>query len=343
MTKFQKSNSNKKTLVISLGDPAGIGTEITLKALGSKSLNENIKPLLVGCKNNIYEIHSKLVAHGVNNLPALKDLDIIDIPLEENIIPGIVNKNTGSASFKWLLNATNLILEGKANALVTAPISKIAWHQAGHKYAGQTELLGELTNKNTSMLFTAISPNNGWRFNTLLATTHIPLDKINNNLTKELIRYKLDSLLNFCRKFKENPLIQIAGLNPHAGEEGKIGLEEQNLIIPILNEWKLDNPSIEINGPIPPDTCWISSAEAWNSDSAKNKHAPDGILALYHDQGLIPVKLIAFDQAVNTTLGLPFVRTSPDHGTALDIAGKFIARETSMIAAINNAWILSQK
>ena len=251
------------------------------------------------------------------------------------------DKYTGSASFKWLLNATNILLEGKANALVTAPISKIAWHKAGHKFAGQTELLGKLTNKKTSMLFTAISPNNGWRFNTLLATTHIPLNKINDTLTKELIRHKLDTLLNFCRKFKEKPSIQIAGLNPHAGEEGKIGIEEQNLIIPILNEWKLDNPDIKIIGPIPPDTCWISSVNAWNGASIKN-NAPDGILALYHDQGLIPVKLIAFDEAVNTTLGLPFVRTSPDHGTALDIAGMFKAREKSMVAAMNNAWLLSQ-
>ena len=335
------TKNKNNILVISLGDPAGIGTEIVLKALGSKKLNKNIKPILVGCKNNIYETYINLISHGIKNIPNPKDFDIVDIPLEEKIIPGIVNQNTGSASFNWLSKATNLVLEGKANALVTAPISKIAWHQAGHKFAGQTELLGQLTNKKTSMLFTAISPNNGWRFNTLLATTHIPLNAIKNNLTKELIRYKLDSLLDFCRKFKEKPLIQIAGLNPHAGEEGKIGIEEQNLIIPILNEWKLDNPSIKINGPIPPDTCWISAADAWIGSSKKND-APDGILALYHDQGLIPVKLIAFDQAVNTTLGLPFIRTSPDHGTALDIAGKFKAREASMVAAIDNAWMLSQ-
>tara|TARA_Y100001968_G_scaffold135186_1_gene123345 strand:+ start:1693 stop:2709 length:1017 start_codon:yes stop_codon:yes gene_type:complete len=338
---MRNSKNNKNTLVISLGDPAGIGTEITLKALGSQFLNKNIQPLLVGCKNNIYETYSKLIDHGINNIPSPQYLDIIDIPLEEKIVPGIVDKNTGSASFKWLVKATNILLEGKARALITAPISKIAWHKAGHKFAGQTELLGKLTNKKTSMLFTAISPNNGWRFNTLLATTHIPIENIKISLTKELIQYKLDSLLNFCLKFKDKPLIQIAGLNPHAGEEGKIGIEEKNLIIPILNEWKLENPEIQLTGPIPPDTCWISSAEAWNSLSAET-NAPDGILALYHDQGLIPVKLIAFDEAVNTTLGLPFVRTSPDHGTALDIAGQFKARETSMIAAINNAWMLSQ-
>ena len=341
MSQFKKSTKHKNIIVISLGDPAGIGTEITLKALGSKLLNKKIKPLLVGCKKNIYKTYLELIDHEIKNIPNPKDLDIIDIPLEKTIIPGIVNSHSGNASFKWLNNAANLVLEGKAHALVTAPISKIAWHKAGHEFSGQTELLGQLTNKRTSMLFTAISPNNGWRFNTLLATTHIPLENINKHLTKELIRYKLDALKSFCYKFKDNPVIQIAGLNPHAGEEGKIGIEEQNLIIPILKEWKIDNPSINIHGPIPPDTCWISSAEAWNSDSSKN-NGPDGILALYHDQGLIPVKLIAFDEAVNTTLGLPFVRTSPDHGTALDIAGKFKAREKSMIAAMNNAWILSQ-
>ena len=341
MKKNQTPETKENTIIISLGDPAGIGTEITLKALGSKYLNKNIQPLLVGCKKNIYQTYIQLINQGIYNITDPKKLDIIDIPLEKEIIPGIVNENSGSASFQWLMNATNILLEGKAKALVTAPISKIAWHKAGHEFAGQTELLGKLTNKKTSMLFTAISPNNGWRFNTLLATTHISINKINNNLTKELIRYKLDALLHFCRQFKEKPLIHIAGLNPHAGEEGKIGIEEQNLIIPTLNEWKIDNPAIKISGPIPPDTCWISSANAWNSDSHEN-NAPDGILAFYHDQGLIPVKLIAFDEAINTTLGLPFVRTSPDHGTALDIAGKFKAREKSMTAALNNAWYLSQ-
>ena len=191
-----------------------------------------------------------LIKYGINNIPDPNKLDIIDIPLDKKIIPGIVDKYSGEASFKWLVNATNLLLEGKANALVTAPISKIAWYKAGHKFAGQTELLGKLTNKKTSMLFTAISPNNGWRFNTLLATTHIPLNKINDTLTKELIRHKLDTLLNFCRKFKEKPSIQIAGLNPHAGEEGKIGMEEQNLIIPIFPSSPACgfNPAICIDG-----------------------------------------------------------------------------------------------
>ena len=341
MKELKTHRKNKNKLIISLGDPAGIGTEIILKALKSEHLNKNIQPLIVGCKNHIHTIYSKLIKQGINAVANPSKLDIVDIPLKKKINLGVVDEYSGSASFKWLLNATNMLSEGKANALVTAPISKIAWYKAGHKFSGQTELLGKLTNKKTSMLFTAISPNNGWRFNTLLATTHIPLCQINSTLTKELIKYKLDALVNFCHKFKEKPMLQIAGLNPHAGEEGKIGNEELNLIIPAMNEWKSDNPNIKLIGPTPPDTCWISSINAWNSSSSKN-NAPDGILSFYHDQGLIPVKLIAFDEAVNTTLGLPFVRTSPDHGTALDIACKFKAREKSMIAAMNNAWLLSQ-
>tara|TARA_B100000700_G_scaffold324293_1_gene430061 strand:- start:83 stop:1105 length:1023 start_codon:yes stop_codon:yes gene_type:complete len=340
MTKLKTSKDKKNTFVISLGDPAGIGTEVTLKALASKTLPENINPILVGCKNNIFETYSKMINHGIKNIINPSNLQIVDIPIKTKITPGKISKESGSASFRWLSSATKIILEGKGRALITAPISKIAWHEAGHNFAGQTELLGKLTNKKTSMLFTAISPKTGWRFNTLLATTHIPLEKIIDDLTEKLIRDKLDTLLEFCLKFKKNPYIHIAGLNPHAGEKGKIGMQEEKLIIPAINQWKLDNPEINILGPVPPDTCWISAAKAWKEKF--NKNAPDGILALYHDQGLIPVKLIAFDEAVNTTLGLPFVRTSPDHGTALDIAGKFIAKEKSMIAAINNAWSLTE-
>lgn len=340
MTSFKRDNEYKNSIVISLGDPAGIGTEITLKALGSKSLPQNMNPLLVGCKKSIIETYTKLISKGINYIPNPNNLDIIDIPLKKKFIPGIVNKETGSASFDWLFHATNIVLEEKARALVTAPISKIAWHKAGHNFAGQTELLSTLTNTKTSMLFTAVSPKNKWRFNTLLATTHIPFNKIKVNLSKELLRDKLDMLLAFCLKFTNKPIIHVAGLNPHAGEEGMLGEDEQNWIIPILNEWKSNHPTVEVCGPIPPDSCWIPAANAWKGEA--NNKTPDGILALYHDQGLIPLKLIAFDEAVNTTLGLPFIRTSPDHGTALDIAGQLIARETSMIAAINNAWILSK-
>ena len=191
------------------------------------------------------------------------------------------------------------------------------------------------------MLFTAVSPNNGWRMNTLLATTHIPLKEVTKQLSPELIISKLETLSDFCQRFKNNPTIRIAGLNPHAGENGQLGSEEIEWLIPLLEHWKSSHPDIKVEGPISPDTCWISTSHAWQEKT--NTQCPDGILALYHDQGLIPTKLIAFEEAVNTTLGLPFIRTSPDHGTAFDIAGKGYARPNSMIAAINTAWELTKK
>ena len=159
-------------------------------------------------------------------------------------------------------------------------------------------------------------------------------------LTPELVEHKLNVLLNFCRRFRTQPRLAVAGLNPHAGEEGKIGREESEWLNPLLMQWRASHPEIQLDGPLPPDTCWIQAAQAWN-DNRRKDAAPDGILALYHDQGLIPVKLLAFDAAVNTTLELPFLRTSPDHGTGFDIAGLGIARPDSMIAAIQAAWDLS--
>ncbi len=337
--KYSKNNSQ---IVIPLGDPAGIGTEITLKALGDPSLPKDMQPLLIGCKENIKLTHQKLKEQSNSPIANLSNLEIKNIPLEERIVPGKPTSNTGEASFNYLTYATNLVIDKQARALVTAPIAKHSWHQAGHFYSGQTERLAELSGaNNASMLFTAVSPTNGWRLNTLLATTHIPFKEVPNNLNPKKILSKLDTLLLFCKKFKKNPKLSIAGLNPHSGEEGDLGTEEINWIIPTINEWRRNHPEIILEGPIPPDTCWLSAAKAWQGLPASN--SPDGILALYHDQGLIPVKLIAFDSAVNTTLGLSFTRTSPDHGTAFDIAGQCIARPDSMLAAIKTAWELSEK
>jgi len=146
-------------------------------------------------------------------------------------------------------------------------------------------------------------------------------------------------LAGFCLRFNPAPRLLVAGLNPHAGEQGQLGSEENEWLSSLLEQWAEKHPSVQLKGPLPPDTCWLSSAQAWNN---KIQEAPDGILALYHDQGLIPVKLLAFDQAVNTTLGLSFLRTSPDHGTGFDIAGKGVARGASMQAAIQAAWELSR-
>ncbi len=327
-------------VAIALGDPAGIGIEVTLKALGSNDLPKDMHPLLVGCKQNVEIIFSKLKSQGVKALANPCNLDFEDISFNSVFEEGQANKNTGKASFNWLTRAAEIVLKKNARALVTAPIAKYAWHAAGYSYPGQTERLAELSSvKRPSMLFTAKSPHTNCRLNTLLATTHIPFSDIANALSPDLIIEKLDTLLAFCRKFKKTPELCIAGLNPHAGEKGELGSEEINWLIPVLNAWRKKNPDITLNGPVPPDTCWISSAQAWEKN--QNEKCPDGILALYHDQGLIPIKIIAFDHAVNTTLGLPFIRTSPDHGTGLDIAGKGIARPDSMLSAIQTAWELS--
>ena len=339
MTLKESFSKDNKKIVIPIGDPAGIGIEVILKALYSKKFVEEVKPLLVGCQKNIEIVYQSLRSKGLEEIADPRNLEIRNLPFKGKLQEGHSTKETGTASFEWLTHATELVLEKKAKALVTAPIAKYAWHQAGFQYAGQTERLAEMASiKNPSMLFTAVSPTNGWRFNTLLATTHIPFTKISTQLTPQVVEKKLNALIIFCKKFKGNPLVAVAGLNPHAGEEGNIGLEEVEWLKPLIKNIQKANPNIRVIGPLPPDTCWLSAQKAWNKTPEKD--TPDGILALYHDQGLIPMKLIAFDQAVNTTLGLPFIRTSPDHGTAFDIAGKGCASPQSMIAAIETAWEL---
>ncbi len=334
------SKANQR-VVIAMGDPAGIGIEVTLKALGSLDYPAVMQPILVGCRRNIELVYKQLKSKGIKLLANPANLQIEDIPIEENINPGKPNAKTGDASFRWLNKATDLLLNKQARALVTAPIAKYAWHEAGHIYPGQTELLAKLSGiSKASMMFTARSPKNGWRLNTLLATTHTPLTKVSQELTPKLIKNKLDILLSFCKRFNKNPVLAVAGLNPHAGEQGNLGKEEIDWLIPTLKEWQLEHPSIKLEGPIPPDTCWINSAKAFSG--LPNGSTPNGILALYHDQGLIPVKLIAFEYAVNTTLGLPFIRTSPDHGTGFDIAGQGCASSTSMLAALQTAWELTK-
>jgi 4-hydroxythreonine-4-phosphate dehydrogenase len=243
----------------------------------------------------------------------------------------------GDASFAWLTRAVALLGAGGGRALVTAPIAKASWQAAGHAYPGQTERLAELTGSaDAGMLFTALPPGGGWRLNTLLATTHIPLAEVSRRLSPELVGRRLEALLAFCRRFEERPRLVVAGLNPHAGEGGHLGREEQDWLGPTLRQWQDLHPEVRLEGPVPPDTCWLEAAAAWRGEG----EGADGYLALYHDQGLIPVKLLAFDAAVNTTLGLPFLRTSPDHGTAFGIAGRGVARAASMAAAIRTAWEL---
>ncbi|MBL6880144.1 MAG: 4-hydroxythreonine-4-phosphate dehydrogenase PdxA [Synechococcus sp. BS30m-G31] len=329
----------KQTIVIALGDPAGIGMEVVLKALGSNALPHSIEPILVGCRSSLEAVHQRLRHTTSAPLADPAQLTIDDQPLQSAVPSGAPSVEGGAAGFRWLTRAVTLLQHSQARALVTAPIAKHLWHAAGHRYPGQTERLAELAGSDrSSMLFTALSPSTAWRLNTLLATTHIPLGAVAQALTPELVSHKLNVLLDFCRRFNPHPHLVVSGLNPHAGEAGQLGSEEMTWLTPLIERWRAKHPDIRLDGPMSPDTCWLSAAQAWNQP---NHPGPDGFLALYHDQGLIPVKLMAFDAAVNTTLELPFLRTSPDHGTGFDIATQGIARPDSMIAAIQAAWALS--
>ncbi len=323
-------------LAVTIGDPAGIGTEIVLKALADVSLTENCQITVIGSRSLLEFTYQHLLQQGntKNSLADPDTLDIIDIPYNHDLTFGQGNADTGKASFHYLETAIALTLEGKFQGIVTAPIAKSLWKQAGYDYPGQTEVLAKAAQTDRyGMLFVARSPYTGWMLRTLLATTHIPLSQVSQSLTPELMSLKLDLLID-CLEADfgiTNPKIVIAGLNPHSGEAGQLGTEEVDWLLPWLETAQKNYPQAKLIGLVPPDTMWVKPGQAWYS---QGKDGADAYLALYHDQGLIPVKLMAFDRAINTTIGLPFIRTSPDHGTAFDIAGKGIANSKSMESAI---------
>jgi 4-hydroxythreonine-4-phosphate dehydrogenase len=321
-----------------MGDPAGIGAEIVLKALADANITQNCEIEVIGTRSLLETTYQQLCQMG----KACADpasLRILDIPLDSPIVSGEGNAASGEASFAYLEAAIARTLAGQFQGIVTAPIAKFCWQAAGHPFPGQTEVLAQRAAvKKYGMLFVARSPQSGWTLRTLLATTHIPLRQVPAALTPELLAWKLDLLVeSLAADFGiAAPRIAIAGLNPHSGEAGQLGTEERDWLIPWLEREREARPQLQLLGPVPPDTLWVSAGQSWYG-GAKIPNAIDAYLALYHDQGLIPVKLLAFDLAVNTTIGLPFVRTSPDHGTAFDIAGKGVARPDSMKAAIELA------
>ena len=319
-----------RPVAIALGDPAGIGAEVVLKALANRRVQQAVEPVLFGCRHWLLEQYQALRQQG-QPVADPRDLGLVDVPLAEPVHPGQPTAAGGAASFAWLTAACRAVLAGHCQALTTAPIAKHCWRAAGHAYPGQTERLAQLAGGvKVSMLFTARSPRKDWRLNTLLATTHIPLKQVVRTLSPALVQRQLTVLGHFCRQYRARPVLKVAGLNPHAGEAGHLGREECDWLEPCLKHWQGLHPDCTVLGPEPPDACWLDAGRAWLGHG----QAADGYLALYHDQGLIPTKLIAFDDAVNTTLGLPFVRTSPDHGTAFSLAGQGLAREGSMVAAL---------
>lgn len=332
-------------LAVTLGDPAGIGPEVVLKALADEEITQDAEITVIGSRSLLQAAYNQLrqQLHPTTPLAEPDTLSILDIPLdpsrEDQITPGLGNAVSGGASFAYLQSAIAQTLAGQFQGIVTAPIAKSFWKAAGHEYPGQTEVLAESAGvERFGMLFVARSPHTNWLLRTLLATTHIPLHQVPRTLTPDLMKTKLDLLVE-CLRLDfgvETPRIAISGLNPHSGEQGQLGSEEKDWLIPWLEQERQQRPQMQLDGPIPPDTLWVKAGQAWY-DNPEIPNLPDAYLALYHDQGLIPVKLMAFDRAINTTIGLPFVRTSPDHGTAYDIAGQGIANATSMKAAIQLA------
>lgn len=333
-------------LALPVGDPAGIGTEVILKALADPILRQTANLTLVGNRDLLRQAYSRLSQQvSPAELAHPDHLPLLEVPLESSLSDAIQlgqgSAASGAASFRFLEAAITQTLAGRFEGIVTAPIAKSAWKAAGHNYPGQTELLAQRAGvERFGMLFVAQSPHSGWTLRTLLATTHIPLRQVADALTPALLTLKLELLLD-CLRLDfglSAPRIAVAGLNPHSGEQGQLGREEQDWLIPWLVAMRQRFPAIQLDGPVPPDTLWVRPGQAWFGRGSLAQIAPhDAYLALYHDQGLIPVKLMAFDRAVNTTIGLPFVRSSPDHGTAFDIASLGIADAASYRAALQTA------
>lgn len=298
-------------IIITTGDPNGIGAEITMKAL--KALNLPKEKIAIISNKKILNYYGKLD----------KNYEIIEIPYNENDIKvGQVTKEAGEFSFQSL----KLACELKPKAIVTAPVAKNALHLAGHNFNGQTEVLQHFLahdNQLAEMLFVA----NGFRV--LLLTRHCALKEI--TLTQDVVVTKIKNLVKtFQKQFGINkPKFALCGFNPHSGEDGILGREEIDILIPAVQE--LQNAGINITMPLPADTLFVDAAKNYLKNT-KDKY--DCYIANYHDQGLIPIKTVAGENTVNMTIGLDIVRTSPGHGTAFDIAGKNIASPNGMIAAI---------
>ncbi len=325
----------KPIIGITMGDPVGIGPEVVVKALKSARIRRNCIPVIFGS----YEIVSRTAKKYAKSLRVAKigSLDKIDkskVNLfdcvaigPQQIRIGEINLASGKMAAQSVLSCADACLHRKIDAMVTAPLSKKGLHLAGYDFPGHTELLANLSGvKDYAMMFVADS------LKVVLATTHLPLSEVSRNLSVELVLKKIelaDRSLKSIFKVKK-PSIGVCALNPHAGEDGIFGEQEKEIISPAIKLAR--KKKIEASGPYPSDSIF----------SATSSGKFDCILAMYHDQGLIPLKLLGVGSAINLTLGLPFIRTSPDHGTALDIAGIGTADPKGMMKALELAILLSK-
>ncbi len=304
---------------ISLGDPGGIGPEVTLKALSYVYPYLKAEFIVFGSKRIIEEEY-KLLGGNINS----SGITIHEVePLMENFKRGCSQKEHGIASFRYFEQAVKEAQKRNLQAVVTAPISKHSWYLAGIPWAGHTAYLTHLYPDATMAFFSN-------KLNVVLFTHHVSLrEAIRKIKRKPLQKFFLRLHKNFCDLVKREHQFLVSGLNPHAGEKGLLGSEEKKEIEPAVAFAR--EKGVPINGPFPPDTVF---KEACN-------HPDKIVISLYHDQGLIAFKMVAFDEGVNVTLGLPFIRTSPDHGTAFDISEQKSANPKSMIEAIKLAYKLS--
>ncbi len=307
-----------KKIALTFGDPNSISPEISVKALNFLDLPKD-KVLLI-TNSNILEFYKENY-----NLSLEKEYEIIEIPYKkEDIKIGYETEEAGEFAFKCLVKACELASAKEIDAIVTAPVSKNALKLAGHNYSGQTEILEQYLshdNQKAEMLFICD------KFSVFLLTRHIALKEVADYIKKDII---FDKIMRLNKSFKtqlnvQNPKFAICALNPHASEKGMFGIEEALEIEPAVRD--LRNTGIFIDGPYPADSLFEN---AYNNDN----YNYDCYIANYHDQALIPVKLMERNTCVNTTIGLDILRTSPAHGTAFDIAGKNIANAESMINAI---------
>ena len=306
-------------LALTLGDPAGIGPEVVLKALASAERPE-AEAIVYGPFTALADRAQRFGLKMPQDLGARA----VDIPVEAPIELGKVSAAGGRAAAEAVLRAVRDAMEGRIDALVTAPLHKESLHAAGYSWPGHTEMLAEAAGtSDVAMMFA------GGGLRVALLTIHRALRSVPDAITRaELLRVARLLHRELPRFGAERRRIAVCGLNPHAGEGGLFGNEEREVIAPAVAE--LRQEGLDVSGPLPADSLFVRA----------QKGEFDAVIAAYHDQGLIPVKLAAFGHAVNVTLGLPFVRTSVDHGTGFDIVAKGVAEETSFLAAMKLAAFL---
>lgn len=318
-----------KPLYISSGEPAGIGPDICLALTGLDL------PIVVAGDINVLQQRATLLKKSVQfqsystnqNLKTPNTLTVLHIPCSAAVTPGLPNAANASYILEMLTHGVNGCRANEFSGMVTAPIHKAIINEAGIPFTGHTEFLAKLCNVETVVMMLACDA-----MRVALITTHLPLKDVSANLTEEVIIKVITQLANSLKTdfTIKDPKIYVAGLNPHAGEGGYLGHEEIDTIIPALE--KLRSMNINVKGPFPADTMF----------SQQNCLDADAFVTMYHDQGLPVLKYAGFGQAVNITLGLPIVRTSVDHGTALELAGSGKADSGSLLQAVKQAKIMIQ-